>query len=60
MPYSKSIKVGKSNWIILPAKKSFIAAREAIKRNPQITRCKDSNCIFCHDAVAGGPVLEKK
>jgi aminoglycoside N3'-acetyltransferase len=56
-PVIKKLIVGQSQWIILRANQVLEAAVAAIKTNPEITRCSDSECVRCHDAALGGPIL---
>ncbi len=54
----EAARVGESNWRVLPAKGALEAAAEAIRRDPMLTHCGNTECGRCADAVAGGPVLE--
>ena len=55
-PLETTTRVGHSTWRLFPAQELVTTAAEAIRSNPSITRCDDSACIECPDAVAGGPV----
>ena len=56
-PLTKERRVGESLWRILPAKAALAVAAAAIRENPMITHCCDSQCGRCRDAVLGGPIL---
>jgi aminoglycoside 3-N-acetyltransferase len=49
--------VGESIWQAFPAYKTLRLAVEAIRRKPFMTRCDDSDCERCADAIQGGPLL---
>jgi aminoglycoside 3-N-acetyltransferase len=53
----REIRVGGSRWCAFPAAETLRAAAAAIRGNPSVTRCPDSTCKRCHDAIAGGPQL---
>lgn len=57
-PIRRDVQVGKSRWLIFPAKEALSALVDAIHADPQITHCPDPDCIRCRDAIAGGPILE--
>jgi aminoglycoside 3-N-acetyltransferase len=50
--------VGQSHWRILPVNETLAAAAAAIRAQPSITHCNDSDCLQCHDAILGGPILD--
>ncbi len=50
--------VGKSLWRCFAAAKLVEQCANAMRENPQISHCGNSDCIRCDDAVAGGPILE--
>lgn len=50
--------VGDSLWRVYPAAEAIELAAEAIRANPQVTRCDTDGCIDCADALAGGPIEE--
>ncbi|WP_404827797.1 AAC(3) family N-acetyltransferase [Streptomyces aureocirculatus] len=54
-PYCRSVTVGCSQWQAYPAALTLAAATAAIAADQTITRCSDSDCLLCRDAVAGGP-----
>jgi aminoglycoside N3'-acetyltransferase len=56
-PIIKKLSVGQSQWIILRANQVLEAAVAAIKSDPDITHCSDSECLRCNDAAFGGPIL---
>ncbi len=58
MPFCRKVKVGKSVWVIYEAAEALFAAAEAIRANPEITRCDRSDCGRCAAAVTGGPLLD--
>jgi aminoglycoside 3-N-acetyltransferase len=49
--------VGNSVWRVFPAAPALDLATQAIRTDPEITRCGDSECRRCADAVLGGPIL---
>ena len=49
--------VGRSRWQVFSASSALEAATEAIRNNPNVTRCEDPECGRCRDAVLGGPRL---
>lgn len=52
----RSRSVGVSDWLVYPAQAALELATDAIRLNPSITRCADSACLECPDAIAGGPI----
>lgn len=48
--------VGASLWRIYPAREAVEAATDAIRTDPEVTRCDTYGCIQCADAIAGGPI----
>lgn len=48
--------VGKSPWRVFPAAAVVDLASQAMRRNPEITRCATPGCIGCADGIAGGPI----
>lgn len=56
-PLERRIVVGKSIWRVLPLRDALAAAEQAMRDNPEITRCNDPACDRCSDAIAGGPIL---
>jgi aminoglycoside 3-N-acetyltransferase len=50
--------VGESRWRILPVDETLATAASAIRAQPWITHCADPDCLECHDAILGGPILE--
>jgi aminoglycoside 3-N-acetyltransferase len=51
----KKEKCGESLWRVFPANKTLKQAARVIQLKPEITHCKDANCLRCNDAIAGGP-----
>jgi aminoglycoside 3-N-acetyltransferase len=51
------VKVGHGLWRCFPAGMVLELATEAIRRDPQITKCARENCERCHDAILGGPIF---
>lgn len=51
------VRVGDSAWRVFPAQDAIGIAVAAIKRDPTITSCTDTECQRCADAVAGGPLV---
>lgn len=52
-----SLTVGQSKWRVYPFRAFIDTVAGAIAQDPQITHCADPNCIRCHDAIRGGPLL---
>ncbi|HET6873173.1 MAG TPA: AAC(3) family N-acetyltransferase [Acidimicrobiales bacterium] len=55
-PIERTTLVGASLWRAFPAREVVELAAEAIRNDPWITHCDDSNCTDCADAIAGGPI----
>jgi aminoglycoside 3-N-acetyltransferase len=53
-PLAREHEVGASRWLVFPARATVEAAAEAIREQPEITRCGRADCRRCADAVAGG------
>ena len=53
-PLARETTVGASRWRAYPARETLEAATDAIRANPEITRCDDPDCARCRDMVAGG------
>lgn len=56
-PIARTVTVGQSRWVVLPARETLEYATRAIRENPAITHCPRPDCLRCNDAVAGGPTL---
>ncbi|MDF2716927.1 MAG: Aminoglycoside 3-N-acetyltransferase [Paenibacillus sp.] len=56
LPLTRRVQVGESVWTIGRARELAGQALEAIRSDPELTRCSP-DCIRCRDAIAGGPVL---
>jgi aminoglycoside 3-N-acetyltransferase len=54
-PLARETTIGKSRWRAFPARAALEAATEAIRDDPQVTRCDSPDCLRCRDAAAGGP-----
>jgi aminoglycoside 3-N-acetyltransferase len=54
-PLARETHVGDSRWRAFPAREALAAAAEAIREDPELTRCDDPGCLRCRDAIAGGP-----
>jgi len=52
---ARETTVGKSRWRAFPARAVLDAAAEAIRGDPEITKCGSARCLRCRDAAAGGP-----
>jgi aminoglycoside N3'-acetyltransferase len=52
-----TVQVGQSVWRIYPFRPFIDAVAGAIVKNPAITHCQNPDCLECHDAVRGGPLL---
>lgn len=55
-PCERRTSVGKSLWRVFDAGRALELVTEAIRADPEITRC-DPTCGRCNDAIHGGPVL---
>ena len=55
-PLAGKRQVGESPWTVYPAHETLAAAAEAIRGNPEITRCGNPRCQRCRDAISGGPI----
>lgn len=53
----KQVWLGKSLWQCYQARMVVDVCKQAILRNPEITRCGETGCKRCQDAIAGGPVI---
>ena len=51
------MRVGASRWLRYPAREALQAATAATRQHPEITRCAESSCYRCEDAILGGPLL---
>jgi aminoglycoside 3-N-acetyltransferase len=49
--------VGASRWQVFHAASALEAATEAIRNDPEVTRCADAECKRCRDGALGGPLL---
>jgi hypothetical protein len=56
-PLIRSLMVGQSVWMRLPADQTITVAAEAIRREPSLTQCDNPHCERCRDALLGGPLL---
>jgi aminoglycoside 3-N-acetyltransferase len=56
-PVERRTMVGESSWRVFPAAESLRLAGDAIRSDPEITRCTDPTCGRCNDAVLGGPLM---
>jgi aminoglycoside N3'-acetyltransferase len=56
-PIEKDYTVGKSQWRCFKASELVENCASAMKQNPHISHCGNSDCIRCDDAVLGGPIL---
>jgi len=54
-PLARTATVGGSHWRAYPAQPVLAAATAAIAAHQDITRCPDTGCVLCRDAIAGGP-----
>lgn len=54
-PLARTAIVGASRWRAYPTQQVLTAATAAIAANQDITRCPDTECVLCRDAIAGGP-----
>jgi aminoglycoside N3'-acetyltransferase len=56
-PFRREVFVGESRWWIFPAAEMLKRASDAIRANPNLTRCTDPTCARCESAIEGGPIL---
>jgi aminoglycoside 3-N-acetyltransferase len=56
-PITRTIRVGQSKWLHMPAGAALARASAAIHGDPQITHCAETTCERCHDAILGGPLI---
>lgn len=49
------VRVGQSQWQIMPAMAALSAVVAAIRADPSITHCGDPACDRCRDGALGGP-----
>jgi aminoglycoside 3-N-acetyltransferase len=54
--YARPAVVGESRWRAFPARHVLDAASTAMREDPGITDCGDSDCRLCRDSIAGGPL----
>lgn len=52
------VKVGQSTWKVFKAIEVYNTVKNILLEEPEITKCADSICIFCRDAILGGPSYE--
>jgi len=50
--------VSKSKWQCFEFNPFINSIKQQIINQPSITQCENVNCIRCHDAILGGPLLE--
>jgi aminoglycoside 3-N-acetyltransferase len=55
---TREAMVGASRWRVLPVEATLVAAAAAIRAQPSITHCANPDCLDCHDAILGGPILD--
>lgn len=55
--FEKQIFVGKSKWRIYNVGKVLKQTTKVIMSMPEITKCADSKCLRCEDAIKGGPEI---
>jgi aminoglycoside 3-N-acetyltransferase len=56
-PVERRRLVGEGSWRVFPVGESLRLASDAIRIDPEITRCANPTCGRCSDAVLGGPLL---
>lgn len=56
-PLERQLVVGKSLWRVFLLRDVLAVAEQAMRDDPEITRCDDLDCERCDDAIAGGPIL---
>ena len=54
-PMERAIRCGESQWRAIHARKALVLAARIIQLKPEITRCAAVDCLYCRDAIAGGP-----
>ncbi len=57
LPIIRRVRVGMSDWLVLPAQETAELAASAITAQPEITHCPDAACERCDDAELGGPIV---
>ena len=57
-PIERRATVGNSLWRIFPLADVLERGSTAIRERPEITRCANVECLYCEDAIAGGPILD--
>lgn len=55
--WQRETVVGRSRWLLFPARAALAAAAAAMRADPQITHCGNPDCERCNDAVLGGPLV---
>lgn len=58
-PLAQGTLVGESGWRAFPAADTLEAAAAAVRRQPSITHCPETQCVRCNDAIAGGPIIRE-
>ncbi|PKF62721.1 AAC(3) family N-acetyltransferase [Psychromonas sp. psych-6C06] len=54
---AETTMVGNSLWRSYGFNSFIDTLTEQIKQSPEITHCPDIQCIRCHDAILGGPII---
>ncbi len=55
-PIEMNTTVENSYWRCFPAKDMVEICASAIRKNPEITHCRNPKCERCNDAILGGPI----
>jgi aminoglycoside 3-N-acetyltransferase len=53
----KKERSGESTWRIFPINKMLKLSARVMQLKPEISHCKDVDCLRCNDAIAGGPII---
>ncbi len=56
-PLATTTSVGACSLVCYPAAAALVGAARAIRETPELTRCRDADCVRCRDSIAGGPLL---
>jgi len=57
-PIERQVMVGDSLWRCYPARALVQLCADAMRADPDITRCGNPDCPRCPDAIAGGPICD--
>lgn len=57
-PIETRLTIGESRWRVFPAQELLDRCAKAIRVDPRVTRCDETECR-CDDAILGGPILDQ-